>query len=138
MLATERRGAVAQPGAEIAGGTGDMDGDGMEDGDGDVVAGVGVLDLDLLAGGGRLADAPVGLADGNAAQVDGEHVSCRPSVRGAFAGETPALPGGAGGGWCLAMVGGALTGLAARLPAGRRRSQGRDAGGGAGRLRVGC
>jgi hypothetical protein len=57
--------AVGQPGAEVAGRAAHPHGDGRRQADADVVARVGIDDLHVLAPGARLADALVGLADGD-------------------------------------------------------------------------
>src|SRR6185295_8068339 len=82
--------AVGQARAEIAGRAPDMQLHLVDESDTDMMAGVGIDDLDILAVGPVFADQLIGLGDGDPAQIDRRHVS---NVPGGGSDVLSAVPG---------------------------------------------
>ena len=66
--------SVGQSGAEVSGRATDMDVNLVDDADADVMARVGIENLDGIAPGRRLANALVGFAGRQPLQIDRDHV----------------------------------------------------------------
>ena len=69
-----KTGGVCQSGTEVSGRATDMDVNRMDDADTDVMACIGIENLDDIAPGRRLANALVGFAGRQVLQIDRDHV----------------------------------------------------------------